>query len=715
MRVLVALLAFLSCFHVVFSFVPSILPKATNEYTLDNATSPVTWDQYSLLVDNERVFILAAEFHYQRLPVPELWPDVFQKFKSEGFNAISVYFFWYYHSAAPGEFDLETTGKNLQKLFDAAKDAGLWVIARAGPYCNAETNAGGLALYLADGSGGSLRTSDERFYQAWLPWITAVGKIIAANQITNGGPVILNQIENELTETVHDPNNTLVLYMEQIEAAFEDAGVQVPSTSNEKGERGMSWSTDFENVGGAVNVYGLDSYPGGTSCTNPNSGYTVVRNYYQWFQNTSFTQPEYFPEFEAGYIRGWNTSNYDSCVSELSPDFPDLYYKNNIGQRDTLLSLYMAYGGTNWGHSAAPVVYTSYDYSAPLSEERIVRDKMKQIKLIGLFTRVSKDLLTTDMVGNGTSYATGASVWTWELRNPFSGAGFLVVQQNTTSSMDDVAFSLNFNTSQGNVTASNVTLAGRQSKIVVTDYSFGSHKLLYSTADILTFATLDVDALVLYLKEGQSAEFAFTGLTNGSFETYGTNLVTTNSSGNATVINYTQGSGSTVLQFQDGMLVYLLDQPTAWSFHAPPLTESPAVSASEHFFVLGPYLVRSGEVSNGIAAVVGDANASTTIEIFLGNLTAQTISWNGHELETTRTAYGTLQATVPAPSFEGLELPTLSGWKTNDSLPERLPSFDDSAWLICNKSTTLSPTPPISLPVLFSAEQVFLRLCVANG
>lgn len=47
--------------------------------------------------------------------------------------------------------------------------------------------------------------------------------------------------------------------MEQIEAAFRDAGITVPLSHNEKGERSMSWSTDYQNVGGAVNVYGLDS------------------------------------------------------------------------------------------------------------------------------------------------------------------------------------------------------------------------------------------------------------------------------------------------------------------------------------------------------------------------------------------------------------------------------------------------------------------------
>lgn len=47
--------------------------------------------------------------------------------------------------------------------------------------------------------------------------------------------------------------------MEQLEAAFRDAGVVVPFSHNEKGERSESWSTDYEDVGGAVNVYGLVS------------------------------------------------------------------------------------------------------------------------------------------------------------------------------------------------------------------------------------------------------------------------------------------------------------------------------------------------------------------------------------------------------------------------------------------------------------------------
>jgi hypothetical protein len=47
--------------------------------------------------------------------------------------------------------------------------------------------------------------------------------------------------------------------MEQLETAYRAAGITVPLSHNEKGQRSISWSTDYQNVGGAVNVYGLDS------------------------------------------------------------------------------------------------------------------------------------------------------------------------------------------------------------------------------------------------------------------------------------------------------------------------------------------------------------------------------------------------------------------------------------------------------------------------
>lgn len=51
-------------------------------------TDVVQWDEGSLFVNGERVFIYSGEFHYARLPVPDLWRDVFQKFKANGLNTI---------------------------------------------------------------------------------------------------------------------------------------------------------------------------------------------------------------------------------------------------------------------------------------------------------------------------------------------------------------------------------------------------------------------------------------------------------------------------------------------------------------------------------------------------------------------------------------------------------------------------------------------------
>lgn len=46
---------------------------------------------------------------------------------------------------------------------------------------------------------------------------------------------------------------------------------------------------------------------------------------------------------------------------------------------------------------------------------------------------------------------------------------------------------------EGSITVPNDSLNGRQSKIVVTDYKFGRHTILYSTAEVLTYGVWDVN------------------------------------------------------------------------------------------------------------------------------------------------------------------------------------------------------------------------------
>ena len=49
----------------------------------------VTWDEHSLFVRGERIFLYTGEFHPWRLPVVDLWKDVLQKIKALGYNGVS--------------------------------------------------------------------------------------------------------------------------------------------------------------------------------------------------------------------------------------------------------------------------------------------------------------------------------------------------------------------------------------------------------------------------------------------------------------------------------------------------------------------------------------------------------------------------------------------------------------------------------------------------
>ena len=72
-------------FQLLLLAVLSVLPAWAID---DGLTTDVTWDRYSLTVNGSRVFIFSGEFHYERVPVPELWLDIFEKFKANGLNAV---------------------------------------------------------------------------------------------------------------------------------------------------------------------------------------------------------------------------------------------------------------------------------------------------------------------------------------------------------------------------------------------------------------------------------------------------------------------------------------------------------------------------------------------------------------------------------------------------------------------------------------------------
>ena len=91
----------------------------------------MTWDERSLFVRGERIFFYSGEFHPWRLPVTDLWTDVFQKIKALGYNGVSFYVDWFLLEGNPGHFTAEGVFA-WEPFFEAAEEVGLYLLARPG-------------------------------------------------------------------------------------------------------------------------------------------------------------------------------------------------------------------------------------------------------------------------------------------------------------------------------------------------------------------------------------------------------------------------------------------------------------------------------------------------------------------------------------------------------------------------------------------------------
>lgn len=129
----------------------------------------------------------------------------------------------------------------------------------------------------------------------------------------------------------------------------------------------------------------------------------------------------------------------------------------------------------------------------------------------------------------------------------------------------------------------NILLNGHQSKILVTDFSVGSKKLLYSTVEVLTYAVMDsVETLVLWAPTGESGEFSVKDATSATLlsGSGSTNVNFYKGSGELTT-SFVQKGGMSVMMLSNGLRVVLVDRATAYRFWAPTLTANPFAPANQ--------------------------------------------------------------------------------------------------------------------------------------
>ncbi|KAK5163381.1 uncharacterized protein LTR77_010754 [Saxophila tyrrhenica] len=679
----------------------------------DGVNDIVEWDHYSIFVNGKRLFLFTGEMHYWRIPVPEMWRDILEKIKAAGFTGFTFYSSWGYHAFNSTSVDFETGAHDVGRFFALAKEIGLYIVLRPGPYINAEANAGGFPNWLCSGAYGALRNSDQRYIEAYTPYLKAFAEAALPYLISNGGNGILYQIENEYGEQWNgDPaerhaNHNASVYMNDLEVLARDSGIDVPLAFNNPNMDTYSWSSDFApGALGNTDLSGVDSYPSCwtcdlSQCAGTNGPYVPyqVMDYYSYFESfPNTTQPNFLPEFQGGSFNPWGGPQ-GGCPADIGPDFANLFYRHNIAARVTSFNLYMMYGGTNWGSFATPTVATSYDYSAPISEDRSLWDKYSETKLLALFTRVASDLTQTDRLRNSTKLTTNPAVLTTELRNPQTNAAFYVTIHANSSSDSLERFKLHVGTYEGAFTIpqykSTIALNGHQSKIIVTDFTFGNGHLVYSTAEVLSYIVTDGEpTLFLWVPDGEGVEFylrdAHSGRHANGDGCTGPSIVNAKT-GSGTIVSFDKASGTSVFTFTASrghssgkqVRVVVMDRSTAYTAWVPTLSTDPFAPANETVFVRGPYLVRSATLEGSTLSVSGDVTTATTIEVFAPR-NVRALSWNGKTVEVSRTSYGSLKAQLQGVKQHSVVLPELSGWKSADSLPEIAPGYEASsaAWVV---------------------------------
>lgn len=108
----------------------------------------LTFDKQAFQIDDRDAFMISGEFHYFRVPHTD-WKRRMELFKEAGGNTIATYVPWLIHEPEEGKILFgDTPQRDLAKFLDTAKEVGLQVTLRPGPYQYSELVNDGLPDWL---------------------------------------------------------------------------------------------------------------------------------------------------------------------------------------------------------------------------------------------------------------------------------------------------------------------------------------------------------------------------------------------------------------------------------------------------------------------------------------------------------------------------------------------------------------------------------------
>ncbi|KAL9441994.1 hypothetical protein AB3S75_020488 [Citrus x aurantiifolia] len=294
----------------------------------------VEYDANALIIDGQRKVIISGSIHYPR-STPEMWPDLIQKAKDGGLDAIETYIFWNVHEPRRREYDF-SGNLDFVKFFKLVQDAGLHAILRIGPYVCAEWNYGGFPMWLHNTPGIQLRTDNDIFKNEMQVFTTKIVNMCKEANLfaSQGGPIILAQIENEYGNIMEK---------------YGDAGKQY-----------IKWCA---NMAVAQNI----SEPW-IMCQQSDAPEPMINTcngfYCDQFKPNNPKSPKMWTENWTGWFKLWGGRDPQRTAEDLAFSVARFFQNGGV-----LNNYYMYHGGTNFGRTAGgPYIATSYDYNAPLDE-----------------------------------------------------------------------------------------------------------------------------------------------------------------------------------------------------------------------------------------------------------------------------------------------------------------------------------------------------------
>jgi beta-galactosidase len=299
------------------------------------------------LLDNKPFQFISGEMHPARIP-REYWRHRIQMAKAMGCNTIAAYIFWNYHESKPGVFDFKSENRDVAEFIKICQQENMWVLLRPGPYVCAEWDFGGLPAWLLKIPDIKIRCMDTRYMKAVTAYIDRLSAEIRSLQCTEGGPILMVQLENEYGSFGNDKQ-----YLEELRKCWLKNGITVPFYT---ADGPTSYMLEAGNIDGAA--IGLDS--GGNEKD------------FEQAKKRNPNVPAFSSETYPGWLTHWGEQFAKPDTNGLKKEVEFLLtHKKSF-------NLYVIHGGTNFGFTAganafSPSQYqpdiTSYDYDAPINEQ----------------------------------------------------------------------------------------------------------------------------------------------------------------------------------------------------------------------------------------------------------------------------------------------------------------------------------------------------------